>query len=242
MGRWLLPGAFAVVTVTTAEVTVQAIIHAIDPLGNRTVGTGEGIKVAVVDTGIEATHPCFSDVGYPAQTQLGDRRLTNNKVIAARVFNNKTPSLGFTPEAIQSHGTHVAGTVACNAGTAAVLNGVAIPHPISGVAPRALLGNYNVFPGDVLNARLEDILNALEAAYADGFDVANMSLGGSTNGIQDLLTIAVDNLDQANMVVAVAAGNAGPGHFTVGSPGSARRALTAGASTAARNTRCAGSN
>jgi subtilisin family serine protease len=72
-------------------------------------------------------------------------------------------------------------------------------------------------------------MNALEAAYEDGFDVANMSLGGGAQGIQDLLTIAVDNLDLANMVVAVAAGNTGPGHYTIESPGSAARALTAGA-------------
>ena len=59
------------------------------------------------------------------------------------------------------------------------------------------------------DARSEDILNALDAAYEDGFDIANMSLGGDAHGIQDLLTIAVDNLDQANMVVAVASGNSG---------------------------------
>src|SRR6266481_5886631 len=192
---------------------------------------GAGVKVAIIDTGIDFTHPCFSDAGYPSQTQLGDKRFTNNKVIAAKVFNNKTPSRGFTAEAIQSHGTHVAGTVACNSGTAATVDGVSIPYALSGVAPRALLGNYNVFPADVGNARSEDILNAMEAAYADGFDVGNMSLGGGAHGIQDLLTIAVDNLDQANMVFAVAAGNSGPGHFTVESPGSAARALSAGAST-----------
>ncbi len=204
---------------------------------------GDGVKVAIVDTGIDVTHPCFSDAGYPAQTQLGDRNFTNNKVIVARVFNNKTPAKHYTAEALQDHGTHVAGTVACNYGTAANVDGVAIPHPISGVAPRALLGNYNVFPADVAGARSEDILNALEAAYADGFDVANMSLGAPSPGegkgvsqanrfgLQDLLTVAVDNLDQANMVVAIAAGNSGPGHFTVESPGKAARALTAGAST-----------
>jgi minor extracellular serine protease Vpr len=192
---------------------------------------GDGIKVAIVDTGIDFTHPCFSDAGYAPQKQLGDTRFTNNKVIVAKVFNNKTPSRAFTAEALQEHGTHVAGTVGCNLDTPASVDGVTIPHPIAGVAPRALLGNYNVFPGDVTNARSEDILNALDAAYADGFDVANMSLGGNAHGIQDLLTMAVDNLDQANMVVAVAAGNSGPGHFTVESPGSAARALTAGAAT-----------
>ncbi len=199
--------------------------------GGDPARAGEGVKVAIVDSGIDATHPCFDSTGYPPQARLGDPRFTNDKVIAAKVFNNKTPSRGYTAEAIDSHGTHVAGTVACNAGTAATVDGVAIPHPIAGVAPRALLGNYNVFPDDTASARSEDILNALEAAYADGFDVANMSLGGGASGIQDLLTIAVDDLDEANMVVAVAAGNSGPGLFTVESPGSAARALTAGAAT-----------
>ncbi len=217
----------------TADPTVDpdlTLIGAIQAWGGLTTA-GEGVKVAIVDTGIDVTHPCFSDTGYPAQTQLGDHSFTNNKVIAAKVFNNKTPPNGYTAEALQEHGTHVAGTVACDLGTAVTVDGVAIPHPIAGVAPRALLGNYNVFPGQVTNARSEDILNALEAAYADDFDVANMSLGGGASGIQDLLTIAVDNLDEADMVVAVAAGNSGPGHFTVESPGSAARALTAGAAT-----------
>ena len=209
-----------------------ALIHAIDAwnAGGGAATAGAGVKVAVLDTGIDATHPCFDDAGYPAQSQLGDKKLTNNKVIAAKVFNNKTPSQHYTAEALQDHGTHVAGTVACNFETPATVHGVAIPYAISGVAPRALLGNYNIFPGSVESARSEDILDALEAAYSDGFDVANMSLGGNANGIQDLLTVSVDNLDQANMIVAVAAGNAGPGHFTVESPGSAARALTAGAS------------
>src|SRR5437773_5611299 len=198
--------------------------------GGGPANAGEGVKVAVVDTGIDITHPCFSDAGYAAQTQLGDHQFTNNKVIAAKVFHNKTPSRHYTPAPLQDHGTHVAGTVGCNLDTPATVQGAVIPYLISGVAPRSLLGNYNVFPDDVLNARSEDIVDALEAAYADGFDVANMSLGGGSHGLQDLLTIAVDNLDQANMVVAVAAGNSGPGLFTVESPGSAARALTAGAS------------
>ncbi len=209
------------------------IISAIQAWGGvgGAADAGKGVKVAIVDTGIDITHPCFDGTNYPGVTQLGDTRFTNNKVIVAKVFNNKTPSMHYTAEALQEHGTHVAGTVACNFGTPASVDGVSISHAISGVAPAALLGNYNIFPGAVTNARSEDILNALEAAYADGMDVANMSLGGGAQGIQDLLTIAVDNLDTADMVVAVAAGNSGPGHYTVESPGSAAFALTAGAST-----------
>lgn len=211
------------------------LVHAIEAWSSAQVGgsanAGRGVKVGIVDTGIDQTHPCFNDAGFPATQQLGDTRFTNNKVIVARVFNNKIPQQGYTPEAIQDHGTHVSGTVACNLDTPANVHGVSIGYAVSGVAPAAQLGNYNVFPGDDGNARSEDILNALEAAYTDGMDVINMSLGGSASGAQDLLTIGVDNLDQANMLSAVAAGNSGPGHLTVESPGSAERALTAGAAT-----------
>ena len=198
--------------------------------GGGSANAGDGVKVAIVDTGIDIRNPCFSDAGYPAQSQLGNHAYTNNKVIVAKVFSNRTPQQGYSAQPLQDHGTHVAGTVACNFGTPAPVAGVAT-YDMSGVAPRALLGNYNIFPGALDSARSEDIMNALEAAYQDGFDVANMSLGGGSHGFQDLLTVAVDNLDLANMVVAVAAGNSGPGLFTVESPGSAARALAAGAST-----------
>ena len=112
--------------------------------------------------------------GQPAN----DGRYTNDKVVFAGVFHNKAGNKGYTPEDINGHGTHVAGTVACNFRTGpATVNGALIPYNPSGVAPAAKLGNFNVFPADVADARSEDIMNALEAALEQGFDVANMSLG-----------------------------------------------------------------
>jgi minor extracellular serine protease Vpr len=192
---------------------------------------GAGVEVAIVDTGIDATHPCFDGYGDTTPSPL-----TNGKVIFAGVFNNKAANKGFTATDLNGHGTHVAGTVACDEHTPAVVHGVDIDaapggYEPSGVAPRAKLGNFNVFPGDDADARSEDIVDALEEAYERGFDVANMSLGGNSQGMDDLLAHATDNLDRANMVVAVAAGNSGPGFSTIESPGKAARALTAGAYT-----------
>ena len=199
---------------------------------------GQGVKIAIIDTGIDVRHPCFSDAGYP-EGNAPDNNVnggTNDKVIYAEAFYNKLKKSGFGTADEQGHGTHVAGTAACNAHTPAWIDDpghapVDIPYDPSGVAPGALLGNFNIFPGTLDDARSEDILNALQRAYELGFDVANMSLGGGSHGVRDLLSQAVDRFDRAGMVSAIAAGNAGPGDRTVESPGFAERAIGVGAST-----------
>jgi subtilisin family serine protease len=209
-------------TVDTASDGTDPDLSLIEATAPTDPNAGAGIKVGVVDSGIDVNHPCFAGGAVHGYT--------NDKVIVAKVFANKAAQLGYDAKAVGEHGTHVAGTIACNAKTPASIDGATIPYAPSGVAPGALLGSYNVFPGDIEDARSEDILNALDAAALDGMDVINMSLGGDSKGVQDLLTNAVDNLDRAGIVVVVSAGNEGPGHSTIGSPGSAERALTAGAS------------
>ena len=154
----------------------------------------------------------------------------SEKVIVAKVFFNKNNQHNFDAQAIQDHGTHTAGIAAGVTGKTAVSNGVSIDD-MSGIAPGAWLGNYNVFPGDVTDARSEDILNAVDAAIEDGMDVLNLSLGGSYHGNNDLLAHGLDNAVEAGLVVAVAAGNSGPGQGTLESPGRARKIITVGGST-----------
>ena len=205
---------------------------------------GAGIKIGDIDTGIDQNHPFFdpTDFSYPSgfpkcdaadsTTHTPDHncKYVTPKVIVAKVFYNKANVQGLDAEAIQDHGTHTAGIAAGVTGKTAVVNGVSIDD-MSGVAPGAWLGNYNVFPGGVLNARSEDILNAVDEAIADGMDVLNLSLGGGYHGNNDLLAIGLDNAVDAGVVVAVAAGNSGPGGNTVESPGRARNVITVGAST-----------
>src|SRR4029450_3740008 len=159
-----------------------------------------------------------------------DCKYVSTKVIVAKVFYNKAQQQGLDAQAIQDHGTHVAGDAAGVTGQTAVVNGVSIDD-MSGTAPGAWLGNYNVFPGDVLSARSEDILNAVDAAVADGMDILNLSLGGGYRGNNDLLAMGLDNAVDAGVVVAVAGGNSGPGAGTLDSPGRARKVITVGGST-----------
>jgi subtilisin family serine protease len=207
---------------------------------------GGGIKIGDIDTGIDNLHPFFDPTGfsYPSgfpkcdaadsnsHHQDQDCKYVSPKVIVAKVFYNKNNQTNFDAQAIQDHGTHTAGIAAgiFNPTLNAVVNGVMI-NDMSGMAPGAFLGNYNVFPGDVLNARSEDILNAVDAAVEDGMDVLNLSLGGGYHGNNDLLAIGLDNAVDAGVVVAVAAGNSGPGPNTVESPGRARKVITVAAST-----------
>ena len=210
--------------------------------GGRAVA-GSGVKVGIIDSGVDYRHPFFDPAGfsYPAgfpkcdaaDTAGGACKNVSPKVIVAKVFYNKNHQTGYDalPVAdIGSHGTHVAGTVAGVVGKTAVVQGVAIDD-MSGVAPGAWLGNYNVFPGEVENARSEDILNAVESAVNDGMDVLNLSLGGAYHGNNDLLAMGLDTAVAAGVVVVTSAGNEGPGGFTIGSPGRARDIITVGAST-----------
>ncbi len=205
---------------------------------------GAGIKIGDIDTGIDETHEFFDPAGfsYPpgfpkcdaadSTTHTPDEncKYVTEKVIVAKVFYNKAHQQGLDAQAIQDHGTHTAGIAAGVTGKIAVVNDVEIDD-MSGIAPGAWLGNYNVFPDNVLNARSEDILNAVDAAIADGMDVLNLSLGGTYHGNNDLLAMGLDNAVDAGVVVAVAAGNSGPGPGTLESPGRARKIITVGAST-----------
>ncbi|MGC8759069.1 MAG: S8 family serine peptidase [Bryobacteraceae bacterium] len=170
---------------------------------------GKGVKIGILDTGIDIRHPGFRPPedwtmpeGYPRVSEPAEanRALTNAKVIVARSFD------GQSARDRDGHGTAVAMVAA----------GLRHESPrglISGVAPGAWLGVYRV-------SSLEDgliysdvVLQALDQAVKDGMDVINMSFGsvGASSSDDDPLADAVRNVVQAGIVVVNAAGNtAGP--------------------------------
>jgi len=206
---------------------------------------GQGMKIGIIDEGVDQTHPFFSPVGYtmPAGFPKGDPAFTTAKVIVARAFAPPTPqwkyaNLPFDPENSE-HGTHVAGIAAGDHGTLA-------PGftnlPLSGVAPAAYIGNYKALtiptPCCGLDGNAPEIAKAIDQAVADGMDVINLSLGEpEIEQSRDIVVRAIDGAARAGVVPCIAAGNDGGdlGKGSVGSPGSAPLAITAAASTTGRN-------
>ncbi len=169
---------------------------------------GAGMRVAVIDTGIDYTHAdlggCFGD----GCKVVGGYDLANDD---ADPFDD------------HGHGTHVAGIVAANG-------------DLLGVAPEAQLLAYKVLD-DSGWGEDSDLIAALEMAVDpdgdpttdDGAHVINLSLGGPGSPF-DPASQAVDAAVEAGVVVAVAAGNSGrDGWQSVESPGTAARAITVGA-------------
>ncbi len=204
---------------------------------------GRGIKIAMIDSGIDTTHPMFSDAGFTAPsgfpktdaTRPGDLSLTNNKVIVVRNFNSTSAEPDSRDHV--GHGTFGAAVAAGRRATGPLAN-------IAGVAPGAYLGSYKVFTTEP-SVSVTVITRAMDQAVVDGMDIINLSLGTQNAPLPSLdpNLRSVLNAVGLNIVVVAAAGNCGPngssdcktvGSSTIGSPGTLPDVLTAGASTNAR--------
>jgi subtilisin family serine protease len=197
---------------------------------------GNGVKIGIIDDGIDRRHPFFSARGYPMPRGYpkGQKAFTSGKVIVARAFAPATPRWRYSRRpfdpVLSAHATHVAGIAAGNYRTTTGSG------RLSGVAPRAYLGNYKVLtvptPGFGLNGNSAEIVAGVEAAVRDGMDVINLSLGeAEVEPGRDLVALALDGAAAAGVVPVVAAGNDFPeeGNGSVTSPGSSDRALTVAA-------------
>ena len=208
-----------------------------DQLWGPTFATaGNGMKIAVIDDGLDATNPYFNPSGfqYPAGFPKGQTKYATPKVIVQRAFAPPSPTWKYanTPfDPTESfHATHVAGIAAGDHGTAAA------GTLISGVAPNAYLGNYKALtiptPSFGLDGNSAELAAAVEAAVADGMNVINMSLGEpEVEPSRDLLVTALEGAAAAGVVPVIAAGNdfSEFGYGSVSSPGSAPSAITVAA-------------
>ena len=220
------------------------VIGAPQVWGPTLATAGNGIKIGVIDDGVDQTHPFFSPTGFtmPEGYPKGNPSYTSAKVIVARSFpppdaNWRYAQLPFDPQESE-HGTHVAGIAAGDNNTTAP--GPGGPVKVSGIAPRAYIGNYRVLtiPTDSfgLDGNSPEIVAGIEAAVRDGMNVINLSLGEpEITPSRDIVVQAIDAAAARGVVPVIAAGNdydaVGPG--SVGSPGSAPKAITTAAASKA---------
>jgi len=222
---------------TLLDMTPQ-IIGAPTIWGPTLATAGQGQKIAIVDDGIDQTHPFFAPTGYtyPAGFPKGQTAYTTPKVIVARAFAPATPAyanakLPFDPD-LSDHGIHVAGIAAGNNNTPTRSGS----FRLSGIAPRAYLGNYKALgiPSEFgANGNSPELAAAIEAAVRDGMDVINLSLGETEiEPSRDLVVTALNAAADAGVVSAVSAGNdfGELGFGSITSPGNAAKAISVAAS------------
>ena len=195
---------------------------------------GAGVKIAVIDSGIDQNHAAFQDASLkpPSGFPKGDAGFTNGKVIVARSFVEQLPFPDpdsrntrpddLTPRDHVGHGTAIA-MIAAGAQNTGPL------AAIQGIAPKAFLGNYKVqgSPGVNDYATTPAVIAALTAALQDGMDIATLAYGegdmpdvgpldvdkqactSDPNGVCDPIAQAVESAIKSGMAVVTAAGNDG---------------------------------
>ncbi len=167
--------------------------------------TGKGIKIAVLDSGIDYHHPDLKHAFRGGSNFIRDGR---TDVLEGHGVNS-------------SHGTSVSSVIAGNG-------------KLNGIAPDVDLYVYRVL-GEDGRGPTGVILSAMEQAMKDKVDVVNLSFGQVSNKADTPLTKAINHMVEAGIVVVASAGNEGvDGEGTITSPGTSPLAVTVGSSATVR--------
>ena len=201
---------------------------------------GAGVVVGVIDTGIWPESRAFAGgTGIPVPADWHGRCVAgelfpvttcNDKLIGARYylegFGRKFVSTDdyLSPRDGDGHGSHTSSTAAGNVVSGITVDGRQIDDGVaSGMAPGAKVAMYKVCwegrPGVDPGCFNSDSVAAINDAVADGVDVINYSIGGSSESdVLDPVEQAFRAASNAGVYVAASAGNSGPGASTFDHP------------------------
>jgi minor extracellular serine protease Vpr len=229
-------------------INVHRITQAWQSLPGGQASAGAGIKIGILDCGVDNTHPAFSNFATPLPSGfpifaggLATAGNVNNKVIVTRVYSDVAGGIDNTQtdgNDYCQHGTTIAGISAGLQTDPGVPTMVA---PFSGVAPGAWIGNYKVAEDTVGGSDDVTFLHGLEDAVSDGMNVVNYSSGSLIYGISDETGADASAIAQAvanGVLVVAAAGNSGPsgapipsqpGLGSISSPAATPAAIAVGA-------------
>ncbi|OAQ62482.1 subtilisin [Pochonia chlamydosporia 170] len=182
------------------------IMTQIDKLHAKGI-TGKGVKIAVVDTGIDYKHPalggCF---GQGCLVSFG------TDLVGDDYTGENTPHPDPDPMDCAGHGSHVAGIIAAQPNI----------YGFTGAAPGASLGAYRVF-GCEGTAGTDVLIAAFNQAYQDGATVITSSVGGQGGWPEDPWCEVVSRIVEKGVPCTMSAGNSGiAGLFDIGSASSGR--------------------
>lgn len=220
-----LPGVVFVELDSRLSIQMEEVIpvHGVDLVWQDTGYTGDGITMAIIDTGIDGNHTALDD--------LDDDNTTNDPKIVAfyDAINNPEATNGteIFPYDDNGHGTHCAGITA----------GTGAPnYQHIGVAPRANLVGVKVLDGGgsgSFAAVMAGMEWTVEKRHEFNIRAASMSLGALTGAIEwtsseeESVNRMANEMMRAGVTLFIAAGNSG-GTATIGTPGSAEDVITVG--------------
>ncbi|HXV39741.1 MAG TPA: S8 family serine peptidase, partial [Steroidobacteraceae bacterium] len=180
--------------------------------------TGSGIRVGIIDTGVDIDHPGFGGSGTNGTTAFPSARVVAGFDFVGNAYNAGGTGAALipvpdpNPDDCNGHGTHVAGIVGANGAG------------ITGVAPGVTFGAYRVFGCDG-STSADIMIAAMEMAYADGMHVINQSIGSARQWPQYPTAQAASRLAKRGVVMVASIGNNGPGGsspdalYAAGAPG-----------------------
>ncbi len=191
--------------VSTPDLATALAMTGADIAQNELGYTGAGIKVAVMDTGIDYDHPDLGGCFGPGCRVFTGWDFVGDDFDASNPAN-QTPVPDPDPDDCNGHGTHVAGIVGANGA-------------VKGVAPDVTFGAYRVF-GCVGSTFSDIMIAAMERAFMDGMQVLNMSIGSAFQWPDYPTAKASNLLVRKGMVVVASIGNSGAnGLYSAGAPG-----------------------
>jgi subtilisin family serine protease len=212
---------------------------------------GEGVKIGIIDTGVDYKHTMF---GGTASSTFPTAKVVGGFDFAGDDYNanddDSVPAPDPDPMDCNGHGSHVSGTAA---GLGVLPDGSTFVEGVddtyadlADLTPAEYIAKFRIGPGVAPKAELyglrvfgcEGSTNLTEQAiewamdpnddgdFSDHLDVINMSLGASYGSEYDTSAMASNNAALAGIVVVASAGNSGDVYYITGSPGTARYAIS----------------
>lgn len=217
--------------------------------------TGQGVRIGIIDTGVDYQHPTFGGTGLLTDYQANDRTVAPDayyptaRIVGGTDFagdaytGSNAPVPDNDPMDCNGHGTHVASTAA---GGGVKADGTPFTGPYDGTTP---FGSLRIGPGVAPKASIYALrvfgcggstgltVQAINWAVdpngdndlSDHLDVINMSLGSNYGTLSNTSSMAADNAARMGVVVVASAGNAGDTYFIGGAPGAGQRVIATAA-------------